>query len=130
MISVLLVDDEPEVAEISRIFLEKNGNMKISTATSVSEALELLKQGEFDVVVSDYEMPGMNGIDLIRSLNTMDRDIPIIIFTGRGSEEIAIEALNSGVSLYLKKGGDPKTQFEALRNKILELAQRKWVESS
>lgn len=127
-ISVLLVDDEPAIVRLGRILLERGGNMQIATATSVDEAVSLLRSRDFDVVVSDYDMPGLTGIDLMRSLKEMDRDIPIIIFTGKGNEEIAIEALNSGVSLYLRKGEEPKSQFSMLRQKILEIARVRWVD--
>jgi carbamoyl-phosphate synthase large subunit len=127
-ISVLLVDDEPGIVELGRILLERDGNMKIATAVSVDEAVSLIRSQDFDVVVSDYDMPGKNGIEIVRSLQEMDKDIPIIIFTGKGNEEIAIEALNSGVSMYLRKGEASRNQFSMLREKILDIAHANWIE--
>ncbi len=118
MISVLLVDDEPVLLDIGRMFLEKLGDFQIHVAQSGKEALSILQAGEYDAVVSDYEMPEMNGIMLLREVRSCWPDLPYILFTGRGREEIVIEALNSGADFYLQKGGDPRAQFTELVHKI------------
>lgn len=128
MISILLVDDEPALLDVAQIFLEKGGTMNVTLSESGYHALELLKQGDFDIIVSDYEMPGMNGIDLLKKVKSADHDIPFIIFTGRGREHVAIEALNYGASFYLQKGGDPKSQFAELKNMIEQAVRRKKAE--
>jgi ligand-binding sensor protein len=63
-------------------------------------------------------MPGMNGIEFLKAVRMHSPDLPFIIFTGRGREDVVIEALNSGVSYYLQKGGDPISQFAELAHKI------------
>jgi PAS domain S-box-containing protein len=118
MISVLLVDDEPVLLDIGRMFLEKIGDFQISVKQSGSEALQLITANKYDAVVSDYEMPEMNGLALLREVRFKWPDLPFILFTGRGREEIVIEALNSGADFYLQKGGDPKAQFTELAYKI------------
>lgn len=118
MITVLLVDDEPVLLDIGRMFLEKIGEFKIHVAQSGEEAINKLHIGEYDAVVSDYEMPEMSGLLLLREVRTTWPDLPFILFTGRGREEIVIEALNSGADFYLQKGGDPKAQFTELAHKI------------
>ncbi len=128
MISVLLVDDEPALLDVAQIFLEKAGTMKVTLSESGYNALDLLKTGDFDIIVSDYEMPGMNGIDLLKVVKSANHDIPFIIFTGRGREHVAIEALNYGASFYLQKGGDPKSQFAELKNMIDQAVNRKKAE--
>lgn len=128
MISVLFVDDEPALLDITQIFLEKDGRMKVTLSESARDALAKLKGGGFDIVVSDYEMPEMNGIDFLKTLKAQNLDLPFIIFTGRGREHVAIEALNYGASFYLQKGGDPKSQFAELRNMIVQAVERKKAE--
>ncbi len=128
MISVLLVDDEPAILDVAQIFLERGGGMKISLSESGPDALEMLGLHPFDIVVSDYEMPGMNGIDLLKEVKSRDPDTPFIIFTGRGREHVAIEALNLGASFYLQKGGDPKSQFAELKNMIEQAVRHKVAE--
>ena len=59
-------------------------------------------------------MPGINGIEFLRYIRLHYKDLPFVLFTGRGREEIVIEALNSGADFYLQKGGEPKSQFAEL----------------
>jgi len=118
LIRVLLVDDEPQLLELARFFLEKQGQFAIETATSANEALNRISAGSLDAVVSDYQMSEMDGIELLKTLRAQKNDIPFILFTGRGREDVAIEALNSGASFYLQKGGAPKSQFAELANMI------------
>ncbi|MDD1723837.1 MAG: response regulator, partial [Methanospirillum sp.] len=86
------------------------------------EALSLLPSRSFDVIVSDYDMPGMNGIDLLASLRNAGNTLPFILFTGRGREEVVIEALNRGASYYIRKGGAPGVLFTELAHIIQEAA--------
>lgn len=105
--------------EITKIFLERTGTFSVDTAGSASEALELIQTKAFSAIVSDYEMPGMNGIELLQVVRVDSPDLPFIIFTGRGREDVVIEALNSGASYYIQKGGDPGAQFAELSHKII-----------
>ena len=118
MLSVLYVDDEPDLLEIGKIFLEESGVYIIDTSLSAADALIMLGQKKYDAIISDYQMPGMDGIKFLQVLRNRGDQIPFIIFTGKGREEVIIEALNSGVDFYLQKGGDPKAQFAELKNII------------
>ncbi len=118
MISILLVDDEVSFLEVTRMFLEKGRGIRVTTATSAEQALELLSAHKFDAIVSDYAMPGMNGIEFMKQVKAMDDETPFIIFTGKGREDVVIDALNFGASLYLQKGADPRTQFSDMVQKI------------
>ncbi|MFH0966709.1 MAG: response regulator [Methanobacteriota archaeon] len=129
MISVLLVDDEPVLLDIGRMFLEKSGGFEISEVSSGKEALQCLRQEHYDAIVADYEMPEMDGLALLREVRTYWPDIPYILFTGRGREEVVIEALNSGADFYLQKGGDPKSQFTELAHKIKQAVIARKVSS-
>ncbi len=128
MIRVLLVDDEPALLDIGKIFLEKTGQMEVTTAQSAPEALKLFSQECFDAIVSDYEMPVMNGIEFLRAVREQDGHIPFIMFTGRGREEVTIEAINSGADFYLQKGGAPRAQFAELVHKINQGTRRRGSE--
>lgn len=130
MITVLFVDDEPALLDVSRRYLEKTGDLKVDTCFSTEEAIEKLKERSYDVIVSDYEMPGIDGIDFLKILRNLGDWTPFIIFTGRGREHVVIEALNSGADFYLQKGGDPKSQFTELIHKIRLAVQRKRNEIS
>ncbi len=118
VISLLYVDDEPALLDIGKLFLERSGEITVTTTTRAESALRMLEEDGFDAVVSDYQMPGMDGIDLLHHLRRQGNTIPFIIFTGRGREEVAIEALNSGADFYVQKGGDAKAQFTVLQHKI------------
>ncbi len=127
-VKVLYVDDEPALLDIAREFLEMDGDMTISVSTSASKVLEDAASGRYDVILSDYRMPEMDGIAFLKLLRERGVDTPFVIFTGQGREEVAIEALNNGADFYVQKGGDPIVQFEELRNVISQLAQRSRTE--
>jgi PAS domain S-box-containing protein len=130
MFSLLYVDDEPGLLEICQIFLEKTGDFEVMTVESGAEALANLARADFDAVVSDYQMPGMNGIDLLKTVRKTDPDIPFILFTGRGREEVVIEAINNGADFYLQKGGDPQSQFAELAHKLRQAIGRRKAEKA
>jgi len=122
IVKAILIDDEPGILEVSKQFLELGSTISVDTAISAIKALELIKVKEYDVVVSDYQMPHKDGIQLLKEIRAAGNEIPFILFTGKGREEVAIEALNSGADFYLQKGGDPKAQFAELANMIAKSA--------
>jgi PAS domain S-box-containing protein len=128
MISILYVDDEPGLLELCRIFLEQSGDFRVDTADSAEEALARIAKTPYDAVVSDYQMPGINGISLLKSIRGQFRDLPFILFTGRGREEVVIDAVNNGADFYLQKGGDPKAQFVELMHKVRQAVDKKQAE--
>ncbi|MDD1727646.1 MAG: response regulator [Methanospirillum sp.] len=130
MITILLVDDQKELLDITRLFLEKGGDITVNTALSAQEALTMLNQKKYDAIVSDYEMPAMDGIEFLKIIKHDDIEKPFIIFTGRSREDVVIEALNSGADFYLQKGSDPKVQFAELKNMIQQTVMRKRAEEA
>jgi PAS domain S-box-containing protein len=124
-INILCVDDESSLLELCKIFLERSGQFKVDTAISAISALDLLEQKTYHAIISDYQMPGMNGIEFLKSVRSSGNTIPFIIFTGKGREDVVIEALNEGADFYLQKGGKPRPQFAELEHKLnLAIQQR------
>jgi len=118
MISILYVDDEPFLLNVGKLYLEENPGFSVDTAHSADAAHDLLMQKKYDCIVSDYQMPKKDGIAFLKQLRSEGSIIPFIIFTGKGREEIVIEAINSGADFYLQKGGAPEPQFAELAHKI------------
>jgi len=104
-IHVLLVDDEPSLLDVTKEFLEQQGeSFQVDTAPSAEEALQRLSEEDYDVVVSDYKMHEMNGLEFLSHLRKKDRKTPFILLTGRGGEEIAAVALREGANDYIIRG--------------------------
>jgi PAS domain S-box-containing protein len=117
-ITLLYVDDEPVMLETLKLFLERDPEFRVVTALSAKAALALLEAGGYDAIISDYEMPEMDGIQFLKIVREKYPRIPFIIFTGKGREEIVIESLNNGADYYVKKGGDPRSQFAEISSKV------------
>lgn len=128
IIKVLLVDDEPQFLELTKFFLERDGRFAGDTATSTAEALRKMAETRYDAVIADFQMPGSDGIAFLKTLRSQGNDIPFILFTGKGREDVAISALNCGADFYLQKGGDPKSQFAELANMITQSVEGKHAE--
>ena len=115
-IRVLHVDDDLDFADLTATFLErKNDRMSVETTDRVADALERI--GDVDCVVSDFDMPGMNGTEFLERIRDDHPDLPFILFTGKGSEDVASAAIAAGVTDYLQK--DPGSgQYTVLANRI------------
>ncbi|MGA3290759.1 MAG: response regulator, partial [Candidatus Bathyarchaeia archaeon] len=91
---ILHVDDDQSVLEISKLLLmDLESSFDIDNACCVDEALKKLSTGQYDVVISDYEMPQKNGLDFLKELREQKNDIAFILFTGKGREEVVVKAL-------------------------------------
>jgi PAS domain S-box-containing protein len=127
-IRILLVDDEPGLVAVAADLLEReDGRFVVETAASAEAGLERIAEGEFDCIVSDYDMPGRNGIEFLRAVRADDPDLPFILFTGKGSEEVASDAISAGVTDYLQKetGTD---QYAVLANRIANVVAQTHAE--
>lgn len=130
MISILYVDDEAPLLDIAKTYLERTGDFSVETSTSAPEGLALLQEQAFDAIISDYQMPEMDGIVFLQQVRSSGDTIPFILFTGRGREEVVIQALNEGADFYLQKGGEPKSQFAELAHKVRQAVSRRQAEEA
>ncbi|WP_297888192.1 PAS domain S-box protein [uncultured Halorubrum sp.] len=115
-VRVLVVDDEPGFAEVAASLLEsRDERIDASAVESAAAALDELSAESFDCVVSDYEMPETDGIELLEAVRDRHGDVPFVLFTGEGSEAVASEAVAAGVDEYVRKwaGDDPYAQLTA-----------------
>ncbi|MEF8832188.1 MAG: PAS domain S-box protein [Candidatus Thermoplasmatota archaeon] len=119
-INTLLVDDEKSLLEQAEVFLERlEEEIDIVPVSSAEKALNVMDEKNFDVIVSDYQMPEKDGLEFLEELREKkNSDLPFIMFTGKGREEVAMKALNLGADRYLQKGGDPSAQYNVLAQAI------------
>ena len=127
MLSVLIIDDEETVLGVTRVFLERFGDMTVVTSTSAKDSLALLNTRTFDAIIVDYDMPEINGIEFLKILRSKGDFTPVIIFTGVGREYAAIEALNNGANFYLKKGEEIQPQLREMVHMIRRAIEGKVV---
>jgi PAS domain S-box-containing protein len=128
-IRVLHVDDDPDLSDLTASFLEReDSRITVQTALNAAEGLDRLDDdGDIDCVISDHDMPGGTGIDFLESVRERDADIPFILYTGKGSESVASDAISSGVTDYLQKGGGTE-QYEILANRVVEAVEKRRIE--
>lgn len=125
-IHVLHVDDEPSFGDLVVEFLERESDrIEVVSTTSAADRLEHLENDKrgIDCIVSDYEMPGKDGIEFLEAVRNRHSDLPFILFTGKGSEDIASEAISAGATDYLQKRGGTE-QYELLANRIQNAVER------
>lgn len=116
-IRVLHVEDDPGFRDLTATYLEREaGRITIETAAGPEGGLEKLDETT-DCIVSDYEMPNQNGVEFLQTVREQHPSLPFILFTGKGSETVASEAVSRGVTDYLQKKGE-KEQFKLLANRI------------
>lgn len=118
-IRVLHVDDDPDFAEVAATFIERLDNqLNIETTTSPNDALDRIRAEDVDCVVSDYDMPSQTGIEFLKAVREEFPDLPFILYTGKGSEEVASDAISAGVTDYLQKESGTD-QYVVLANRIV-----------
>jgi EAL domain-containing protein (putative c-di-GMP-specific phosphodiesterase class I) len=115
--AILVVDDEPVVLDVLARALESN--FEVTTSCDGNEAVKHIREGGFAAVVSDVNMPGMNGIDLLRAVRDHDPDLPVLLVTGQPSWEGAAQAIEYGVFRYIPKPFD----LASLRQTVTQASQ-------
>ena len=123
---VLHVDDDQAIGELLETYLEESVDREefaVTTARSVGEAETILEGMEIDCIVCDYQMPDTDGLEFLRRIRERDPNKPFILFTNKGSADVASEAIDAGVTDYLRKGGGPE-QYEVLANRIANAVEQ------
>ena len=125
-IRVLHVDDEPDLSDMVATFLEREDDrLTVCTATSANEGLETIDEADVDCIVSDYDMPSTNGIEFLEAVRESHPELPFILYTGKGSEEVAADAISAGVTDYLQKDRGTE-QYAILANRITNAVSAQW----
>lgn len=117
---VLVIDDELGPRESLRILLKND--YEVFCASSVMAGIDLLRERNPDVVVMDIRMPGKSGIEGLRDIRALDKDVAVIILTGFGALETAQEAMRLGASDYLKKPFDTREMMDVIRHNVQRTA--------
>ena len=119
---ILVVDDELDMLMLLKMMIEDNTDHEVETTNNPSEALKLLTDKEYDLVISDLKMPGMDGMELFDALRGIKPDIPVIIITAYGSLGTADEAMKKGIADFITKPFRKDSILFTI-NRVLELAR-------
>lgn len=117
--NVLIIDDEEFILQLSKDILIKS-HYNVKTASDGKEGINLLESDKFDLILTDIKMPNINGLDVIRHVRVTNKEIPIIVITGHGTLDIAIDSLRLGAQGFILK---PFTPAE-LRNAVSEALEK------
>ena len=123
---ILIADDSQEIRSFLEDILTKLGGFQVKSVGDGMSALSLARELEPAVVITDFQMPGLGGMDLIRRLKHDRPDLPLILMTGESSESTAIEALRSGAWNYLSKPFEPEDLIAMIQNSMAQ--SKKMVE--
>ncbi len=121
---ILVIDDEPDMLMLMSMIIEENTEWEVETTNNPSEGLKMALENDYDLVIADLKMPGLDGMEVFEELNEIKPDIPVIIITAYGSLEIADEARNKGVADFITKPFRKDTILFTM-DRVLELARIK-----
>ena len=127
-IRVLHIDDDENLLDtVKTILSDLDSSLTIQTESSPQKALSEIESGSFDCVVTDYAMPEMNGLELAKRIREK-HNVPIILYTGKGSEEVAEKAFDIGINDYIRKEMQP-SHYQLLAKSIKDVAERRRAEN-
>jgi CheY-like chemotaxis protein/predicted Zn-ribbon and HTH transcriptional regulator len=122
-IAILMVEDNDDDAEILQIHLKKHKNFNVSRVSRGDEGLKILGENIFDIILLDYGLPDMNGIDFLKKMRENGIISPVIFFTGRDDRNSAVESMKLGASDYLIKSVE---EYEKVASTIKQIVNRKF----
>ena len=118
---ILIVDDERSMREMLEIFLKREGYSVISSANAADALASVAGEETFDLIITDINMPGLSGLDLLREVKSSVPDIPVIMITAYGSPDSAVEAMKLGAADYITK----PFRIEEIKNRISAVIERR-----
>ena len=119
---ILVIDDELDMLMLLRMIIEDNTDYEVDTTNNPSEALKMVMENDYNLVISDLKMPGMDGLELFDEVREMDPDLPLIIITAYGSLETSDEAIKKGVADFITKPFRKDSILFTI-NRVLELTR-------
>ncbi len=123
--NIIILDDEPKIRNgMTHLLCQHDGWNVVGTFADAQSALSYLYEHEVDVVITDIQMPGMQGLDMIQRIRKVNREIPVIIISGHSRFDYAQRAIELGVRKYLTKPTSPSEISQVLEQIELELKQR------
>jgi PAS domain S-box-containing protein len=114
--------------ELTKEYLESEGEILVQTHGLASEVASDIRHWPCDVIISDYQMPDMDGLDFLKAVREQDKGLPFILFTGKGREDVVVRAIELGVDHYVQKGGEPTSQFAELAHKVKDAFEHRKAE--
>jgi CheY-like chemotaxis protein len=120
MLRVLVADDEESFLRVLTTVLESTKRFTVYACEEGGEAVAALKRSHFDVVILDYKMPEVSGLNVLQWIHEQKMDIPVIMLTGAGSEDIAVEAMKLGAYDYIRKDSFDRNHFPVIVNSVYE----------
>lgn len=129
-IPILHVDDDEAFLQLTESsLLDIDPELEIRQTTDPTEVLNRITDEDIECIISDHRMPQLTGIELLNRVRSNHSDLPFILYTGHGSEEVASEAISAGVTDYVSKGGGFEA-FELLANRIYGAVEQRRIEQS
>jgi DNA-binding response OmpR family regulator len=117
---ILIAEDEESFLRVLTTVLESTHRFQVYPCESGDEAVEALKRSQYDVVILDQKMPGMTGLNVIQWMHEQKSSTPVIMLTGRGSENIAVEAMKLGAYDYIRKDNFDREHFPIIVSGVYE----------
>ena len=125
MVRIMIIEDDEEMRSLLKDFFEEEGFETDSVSNGV-DALRMLSKDHFDLVITDIRMPGLTGLDILPRIRRLKPEIPIIVMTAYGSDDVRRRSLERGATLYLEK----PIHLSKLRTVIREMVLRKSLEQT
>lgn len=122
MTNIIVVDDSTTDRIRIAGLLKQRSDWKILTAASATEALEVIRHQPIDLVLTDLQMPEINGLELLKTVSNEFPSIPVVVITGMGSEELAVKTMKSGAAQYVCKTDQPSLIRESVDKVLLAKA--------
>jgi len=118
---ILVIDDEVDMLMLLRMIIEDNTDYDVETTNSPSEGIKMFRDEDYDLVITDLKMPGMDGMDIFNEFKGLKPEVPVIMITAYGSIETADDALRKGIAEFITKPFRKDSILFTIR-RVLELA--------